>query len=562
MTQGISRRFSWVAPVSVFITALVTYLLTAPAGLTWAHDSADGGELIAAALVGGVPHPPGYPVYMLLARLFVALPIGTPAWRVMLLSALSGALACAVVAVAVQQTRSLVGFPAGAGQISHQEPEASTTSRGGLGQRSWLLGSVPALGAGLLLASTPLLWSQATVAEVYALHALFAALLIWSLLGWQNSGKWMWGVAVGLIMGLAVGNHLTIVWLAPMVVVWLALGGRSRGGRKDTKRAIVGFLVALAIGLTAYAYLPLAAAGDPPVNWGNPQQVEGFLWLISGQLYKQFVLAVSAQDVVARLAAWARLLWREFLPWGMSLALLGVGWWIRRSRWIALSALFSFFLGLAWALGYDSSDSFLTLTPGWVLLAFWVGLGLTVVLAWLAQARAGWLSWAMLLIVVIAGVPLFFHWPAQDIHQDRRAEGFLDHVLLAIDPDALVITVGDRATFSLWYARYGLQRRPDVIPLNRDLWDLPFYRRTVALSHPALGAGTEQLSWHDLVRSALAQRPVYVVSADGTIPGTSLFGKVGDGSYNWIATDANAPRSIGPEFASWALWQLSSVAGE
>ena len=42
--------------------------MTAAPGLTWAHFGADGGDLLAAAAVHGIPHPPGYPLYLLLLR--------------------------------------------------------------------------------------------------------------------------------------------------------------------------------------------------------------------------------------------------------------------------------------------------------------------------------------------------------------------------------------------------------------------------------------------------------------------------------------------------------------
>ena len=97
------RQRFWLAPVIVFVVALAVYLRTAPPGLTWAHDSADGGDLIAAALVRGVPHPSGYPTFILLARLFTRLPWLTPAWQVTLISMLSGAAAAALTAATVQR---------------------------------------------------------------------------------------------------------------------------------------------------------------------------------------------------------------------------------------------------------------------------------------------------------------------------------------------------------------------------------------------------------------------------------------------------------------------------
>ena len=72
------RQRFWLAPVIVFVIALAVYLRTAPSGLTWAHDSADGGDLIAAALVRGVPHPSGYPTFDLVARLFTRTALANP----------------------------------------------------------------------------------------------------------------------------------------------------------------------------------------------------------------------------------------------------------------------------------------------------------------------------------------------------------------------------------------------------------------------------------------------------------------------------------------------------
>lgn len=167
--MGQPRR--WWAPAAVFAIALGVYLATLPAGLTWAHDSADGGDLVAAALVTGVAHPTGYPTFTLLARLFAALPWGSPAWRVALLSACCGALAAALVTATVldlqlPRDRDNPSLPALAAHPSWSGVAAATT-------------------AGLMLAFSTLLWGQSTVAEVYALLACFAAALAWVAVRWQ-----------------------------------------------------------------------------------------------------------------------------------------------------------------------------------------------------------------------------------------------------------------------------------------------------------------------------------------------------------------------------------------
>jgi len=87
------------APFLAFLLLLALYLAT----LCPSVGGGDSGELTAAALTGGVPHPSGYPLFALLARFFAALPLGhSPAWRVNLLSAVPMAAAAGLVCAVVQ----------------------------------------------------------------------------------------------------------------------------------------------------------------------------------------------------------------------------------------------------------------------------------------------------------------------------------------------------------------------------------------------------------------------------------------------------------------------------
>ena len=62
------------------MVALGIYLLTIAPDLTWANASPDGVELITASATLGIPHPPGYPTYVVLGKLFSLLPMGTVAF--------------------------------------------------------------------------------------------------------------------------------------------------------------------------------------------------------------------------------------------------------------------------------------------------------------------------------------------------------------------------------------------------------------------------------------------------------------------------------------------------
>ena len=91
-----SQFSSWrkvLPPLLLFFSLFLIYLRTLAPGLTWANDGSDGGDLIAAAATGGVAHPTGYPLYLILARLFQFLPLGPLAFRTNLMSVLVSALA-------------------------------------------------------------------------------------------------------------------------------------------------------------------------------------------------------------------------------------------------------------------------------------------------------------------------------------------------------------------------------------------------------------------------------------------------------------------------------------
>jgi hypothetical protein len=532
MLPAVGQPRRWWVPAAVFAIALGVYLATLPAGLTWANDSADGGDLIAAALVTGVAHPTGYPTFTLLARLATVLPWGTPAWRVALLSACCGALT----ATFVTATVLALGRPAAeGGQLSIPVPAL---------QPGWA-GPAPAVAVGLMLAFSPLLWGQSTVAEVYALLACLAAALSWAVVRWQQSGSPTWAAALGLLSGLALGNHLTILALAPMVAVVLL---QERGRR----RALVTFVLALAAGLLVTLYLPLAASTSPPVNWGDPQTLDGFLWLVSGQLYRPFVFAAGWPDVLARLQAWVGLVWQNFLPWGVALALAGLLLLAERRRTLAVATLASLALGLIWSLAYDTTDSYLALLPGWVLIAIWIGVGLQAA----AHRWAGAGAWGSALILALCGalilVPLVRYWPAQDLSQDRQAEDFMAAVLATAEPAALVVTAGDRATFSLWYGRYGLGRRPDLAPVSRDLWGLESYRRTVGHTHPDLAGPQPPADWPTFLATAALQHPIYFAEAPGSGPPPTLanLGLLPDAPYRLDTT---------PVAGLWRLQPLSNT---
>src|SRR5512142_182611 len=146
-------RIRWTIGLAAGALAGLVYLITLAPTITWRNSGADSGDLATAAFTLGIPHPPGYPLYILLAAVFAHLPFGEPARNVGLFSAVAAAAAVVVFYWAV-----MAFLPPG-------------------GQTGWDREMVAA-SVSLILAFAPLFWSQATIAEVYALHALLVAAIL------------------------------------------------------------------------------------------------------------------------------------------------------------------------------------------------------------------------------------------------------------------------------------------------------------------------------------------------------------------------------------------------
>jgi hypothetical protein len=416
----------------VGLLSLAVYLATLAPGLTWAHDSADGGELAAAAYTLGVAHPPGYPTYVLLAHPLTLLPIGEVATRTNLFSAL-----CATGAT-VLLTWSLAR-----------------------GSYSW----VSAVTAGLTLAFAPLLWSQAVVTEVHALNALFAALLLVFAASVRTTAErrarcsaWL-ALAIGLAWGSSLGNHRTALLCAPLVGLVLWRLGRS---------GLLG-LVGLGFGLSVYLYLPLRAAADPSVNWGDPKTLDRVWWVVSGRLYQPFVFSLPWEYLGERLLAWSSLVTRQFSALGLLLSGLGAAMlWTKDRAFLVATALTAGICSL-FAVGYGTADSYLYLLPPVVCMAFWLGQGVDWIVAALRTRWPRWLSVAYVLLLALPLAGVIARFPAMDLSDDHEAREWVDAALAQAPPRAVLLTEQDAHTFSLWYLQYALGQRPDVVVVDPGL---------------------------------------------------------------------------------------------
>ncbi len=470
----------WLGALLVGLILLPVYLATMAPGLTWAHDGADGGDLATAVVTGGIPHPPGFPTYLILGKLFLALPLlpSDPAWRLNLMSATMAVGA----AVFVTMT-------------------ATTTFRR----------SLPAVVAGLCLGLAPLFWSQALIAEVYTTAACFTALTLWLIR--RNAPTW----AVGLAWGLGLGVHPTLLFLLPLVT-WAASGGRRSGDRRFLFHAGLW-----ALATWGFLYGPvLWVRRNVPSPWGDLRTLSGWWAFVSGEMYRHYIFGLSLSAWPQRVWAWIGLLVRQFTPPG---ALAMVSGWLhlwqgqeeeedRRGRLWAVASTVTWGAISLYALGYDTTDSLVYLLPALPLMALWLGSGWEQIVGWLGPHVPRAVGLLLLLLLPVLQAALFG--PEMDLHEDRRAVVWAEWTLRQAPQEAVVLTDQDGHTFALWYLQSALGQRPDVVVLDVDLWTQPHYRR---MSCVRLGLSTLTDACNGVLSAEQAAiragRPVVWAHSDG-----------------------------------------------
>ncbi len=128
------------------------------------------------------------------------------------------------------------------------------------------------------------------------------------------------------------------------------------------------------MGLGVYAYLPIAAAGTPPVNWGGADSWSGFFWVVTGGFYRDFVFGLPFAEWDDRLVAWADVMLDHFAP-GLVAALAGAWLLWRRDRLLAGALGLTFLSVSAYATFYETGDSLVFLIPALLMVALWISLG-------------------------------------------------------------------------------------------------------------------------------------------------------------------------------------------
>lgn len=467
MSEGATDPVRRWTPRAVAIAGFAVYALAAPPGPYWL----DSGELGAAVWQIGSPHPTGFPLVVVLARLVALVPVGELAFRLHLASGLAAAVALYLVAALVAEV-------------------------GGNRRSACVAGGA----AALLLGVSATFARQASVTEVYAPTAALLAGALYLYDRVARGADARYGLGLALVAGLGMGAHGSFRLLVAAPLVVLLFVRLRRGARWPLLAPVVAIAAAGAIHLA----LPVRSATGrtAAVDWGQPRRAAALVDHVNAvEIRTSWGEAMLADEPLVWRDSARRFLGGAGEELGALAALAALFGAVhlardRRSRWLlfalAVMAAGDAFYAIALnPMGIADRQDGIPLALAVAVLA---GAGLV----WLGRfaGRAGPFAAAAAGAILMAG-PAMVTWA--DIGPVGEApRRFAEAALDGAPPRSVMLTRGDSLSAGVLFLQVVEGARPDVVALVRQR--LGDRERTAALLGEAASlqqilAGPRPIVW-------------------------------------------------------------------
>lgn len=242
-------------PSILSLAAFTVYLLTAaPFNLYL-----DAPRFVSAIVTLGVGNPPE-PLYIMLAKLFTYIPVGSYIFRIQVFSALTAAVTLMFV---YKLTLKLI-----------EETSSGVLLKSKDGVLKQTLAGVFAL---LSLGFSYQFWSQAGNVENFILVAAVEAVILWLVFRADNKRRVFVGLCVtAFIFGLATGTNPVIASVVPAIVLMMWYRRRYISFQQWIVWVSIGTVAVVLVHL----YIPIRAAANPFLNYWRATDFES-VWNLS-----------------------------------------------------------------------------------------------------------------------------------------------------------------------------------------------------------------------------------------------------------------------------------------
>jgi len=427
--------------LALFLITFGLYLITLSPDVTFE----DSGELITAGHTLSIPHPPGYPLFVIVAKLFTYIaPFKNIEFRINLASAFFASISISLLFIVFHKITTMLKFKK---PILHS-----------------------AFGTLLFLISTTF-WNVAIITEVYALNFFLFTLQLYLIVKIIEKPVLKYFNLFFYISGLALGNHHTSIF---MLIIFGIIFLLNKWWKTRSLKEYIRFSFLFLLGFSIYIYLPLRAADLPVLNWGNPVNLKNFFFVLFRQQYgtlpskflslKEILFQLRSVNPLYELCARFRDILNlsplNIVILGLLIYLLYIGIkrvYIKNIRilFISIFLLYTLFLII---ITQTPKDKLFTLKvffiPAWVVFYYLIVTGVLYILKY---------NYFILVIILLLSILNFkFHNNRSYLYTRDYAENIFKNAKF----NSIIFTVKDNETFPLWNLQYVKYKRPDLIIVN------------------------------------------------------------------------------------------------
>jgi len=427
----------------------------------------DCGETITCSFTLGIQHPPGYPVFSVIGKLFSFLPLGDGSFRIYLMSVCFTLLNFFLIYLATSHVFRLINLP----------------------------------GSGISLFTPALLyilcftvWQQSTIAKggIYILNITFLLLQTLALLRLykkKNSFPSFFYLFC-LIGGISFGNHLMLqVILAPAYFFILFKSGVIKNF--TLKRVLFSLLFFIA-GFSVYLYLPIRAK-TALINWGDPSTFSSFLEVITRYQYLRSEITRSLTSSLAQSWKFLTSVSYAYAYAGVIFIFAGAYMLYKKEKNLliyALSIPALFLLVTSVYLNLSPERLYLMetyITPVYFPLSLLAGLGIYYLsdkIKRFLPVKAMMIPVIFISAVLLLQLALFY--PRLDKSRYYYVYDYNRNMLSTAEQNSIIFITGDGVVFPSWYLKYIKKFRPDLILIGSAVLPMQWVRDGILKQNPSV----------------------------------------------------------------------------
>lgn len=452
----------------------------------------DSGELAAVQCTLGIAHPTGYPLFTILGYLFSLIPLPfSKIFQLNILSAIYTAVAATIFTYTAKMILDNLAWFRYVKTVTSKQKRKNNVSKipntASNFQLSETTKILSAIFSGLFLAFSKTFWFQSTSVEVYSLHLLLMSIIIFTLINAfihdekdkETFKKW---IIFSIALALGFTNHMTTLLIIPGAAY---LYFTQNGFNKNSfKKIIFMLLIFLPILFLIYSYLPIRAAQNPDLNWGNPTDFERIIRHITGKQYQVWLFS-STEAASKQLTYFISNLPDEFSI-TLLLVFYGIVITFLEVKKLFIFLTITFITVVFYSINYDINDIDSYFLLAYITLAFFALIGTYKLFQIMYQKKIN-LFVPIFILLLFVGVQFSSNYAEVNQRNNFAYEDYTKAILNSVPQNSIIFGYQwDYFISPSYYYQLVENYRRDVIVIDKELLRRSWYYNQLKTNYPAL----------------------------------------------------------------------------